>query len=424
MEHHGHHHHHDHHTHESAEPFAPAAENLLLDIALHVRAGEVRLSEMPDIGEIAELEERHDIKNLRARLGDAYPELGFMGEAAVISAYAGQASELPVSHPRYNHADDHEHDDGCGKAHGPIRKAMESFERKVLGRIRNQRVRLVAAMAFRGSSLILCPGDDLAAIGLQVYGAFSGNAGHDDHGHAEHVAILPRGPRIDLAKGTAVISSLPLDIPVRHADMPDTPEHKAWKERTLDPELPPRQPKPERVKTKERPSRLRRLALVGMAAAAFAGVFTASGTHGEKSNPIAGTPNVGVAEVPPAQPEIKEVPAAPVVLREATVQKGDSQWELIEQDVRDTLGHDGRTPLVNALAHISVQANKGEVIDPGQKIWLPADTVIRAVHDAVTNPGTANAKLVGDINILNAQDSFASPQAAAAASRIMAYVAA
>lgn len=203
--------HHD-HTHEHHEPFAPAAESLLLDLATQARAGTLPVPDGLDFDEVAALEQQYDIKNIKARLGDAYPNLDPLGEAAVAIAFAERVGALPATHGRYDHSHGHG-DDGCGKTHGPVRRAMDTFEHKVLGRIRNQRVRLVAAAAFRGSSLILCPGDDLAAIGLQLYGAFTGHTGHDTHGdHAEHQAILPRRPYVTTRMGRICIDS-PLDGP-------------------------------------------------------------------------------------------------------------------------------------------------------------------------------------------------------------------
>ncbi|HKX73340.1 MAG TPA: hypothetical protein VJM32_04970 [Candidatus Saccharimonadales bacterium] len=414
MEHSHSHHGHDHHD-DSAEAFAPAAENLLLGLAGRAQAGRLDLTELPGIDELAEIEAHYDIANIKARLGDAYPALGFGQEAAVIAAFAQNYAELPTEHARYahDHHDNHEHHDGCGKTHGPIRKAMESFERKVLGRIRNQRVRMVAAAAFRGSSLILCPGDDLAAIGLQVYGAFTGHTGHD-HEHAEHQAILPRRPRIDFGKGTAIIS-LPLDTPLPHGELPHTPAGDLVRGMTLDPEPP--QLLPESAAQPERPRRLRKVALLGLAAAAFAGIFMA-GTQGDapggREHPVAAAPG----EVPPP-PKVESEPLpepAPAILRTVTAKKGDSQWAMVERQTRQTLGRKGRVPLINALTHFAAYHNADVAprpgsINDGQEVDLPTDAVIRAFNKALEDPAQADPRLVADVRKLNEQAGYNSPGA-------------
>jgi hypothetical protein len=418
MEHsHDHHNHHHSHSHETGEPFAPAAENLLFELAMQARDGALRVQDMPDIGELHELEEQFDIKNLRARLGDAYPDLGFMGEAAVIAAFAKQAGTLPTSHPRYDHS--HGDGDGCGKTHGPVRRTLDTIEQKVLGRIRNQRVRLVAAAAFRGSSLILCPGDDLAAIGLQLYGAFSGHTGHEEHTHTEHVAILPGRPRIDLAKGTAVITSLPLDVTVPHNQMPDTDPARAWRERTFDPEPPA--PKPEALVKPERPRRWRRLALIGAAAISFVGGgFAVANASHEAPQPAAKTPAVAPQQGFGNAPNVTEA-APPQFMHTERAQKGDSQWGMIQDEVHETLGTRGRTPLINALTHLSVHANKGEAINPGQQVQLPTREVIIKINSAVQKPNAADPRLVADLRILNAQNEFGSAESEGAIQRIKSY---
>jgi hypothetical protein len=408
MEHTHSHHDHDHHD-DSDEAFAPAAENLLLDLAGRAQAGRLHVTELPGIDELAEVEAHYDITNIKARLGDAYPALGFAQEAAVIAAFAQGYAELPTEHARYahDHHEDHERHDGCGKTHGPIRKAMESVERKVLGRIRNQRVRMVAAAAFRGSSLILCPGDDLAAIGLQVYGAFTGHTGHD-HEHAEHQAILPRRPRIDFGKGTAIIS-LPLDTPLPHSELPHTPAGDLVRGMTLDPEsplLPESEAQPERPRR-----RLRKAVLLGLAAAAFAGIFmigTQGDAPGGREHPVAAGPSM--VPTPPkveseSQPQPEPVPA---ILRTVTVEKGDSQWAMVERQARQALGRKGRVPLINALTHFAAYHNADVAprpgsINDGQELDLPTDAVIRAFDKALEDPARADPRLVADVLRLNEQ---------------------
>jgi hypothetical protein len=222
-----------HDLHTPPEALPSATETLLLEFARRAQAGTLEAPGL-SVSALAELEERYDLPAVKARLGLALPALTFAQEAAAIQAFGEHYHSLPTDHPRHSHAHHgHDQDDGCGKTHGPVRRALEAFERGVLCRIRSKRLRLVAAMAFRGSSLALCPGDDIAAIGLQMYGAFSGHTGHD-HAHQEHKAILPRRPRIQFESNMAY---LPLDAPVRHNELPHTPAGDLIREHTLDPEL-------------------------------------------------------------------------------------------------------------------------------------------------------------------------------------------
>lgn len=192
------------HAHDHAQPFPVAAENLLLDLARRARAS--KLEALAD-GEI-----NGDISEIKARLGDAYPALSASQEAGVAAAFAAEGDGLPTTHPRFEHSHAHHDDEGCTKTHGPMRRVFDSFEHAVLGRVRNHRVKLVAALAFRGSALAICPGDDIAAIGLQLYGAFTGHTGHE-HITAEQQAILPRKPYIVLRMG-----ELSLDAPLDEFD--------------------------------------------------------------------------------------------------------------------------------------------------------------------------------------------------------------
>lgn len=194
--------HHTAHNHQEVLPVF--AETCLLNIANRIKhCGADDPHDLPDIATVARLDTQYNIAAIRARLGSAYPQLDFVQEAAAIMAFGNSYDKLPTMHPRFSHAHDHEHGHGhghhtCGKMHGPIRRALETIEHKTLGHIRNRRAQLVAAMAFRASSLFICPGDDIAAIGLQTYSAFASHdhSHHQEHNHSDMPAILPRRPQL------------------------------------------------------------------------------------------------------------------------------------------------------------------------------------------------------------------------------------
>lgn len=411
-----------HALHTSPEALPSAAETLLLELAHQARAGKLEASGLP-VSELAELEERYDLSAVKARLGPILPALTFAQEAAAIQAFDEHYYSLPTDHPRHNHAHHgHDHDDGCGKTHGPVRRALEAFERGVLGRIRSQRLRLVAAMAFRGSSLALCPGDDIAAIGLQMYGAFSGHTGHD-HAHQEHVAILPRRPRIQFESNTAY---LPLDAPVRHNELPHTPAGDLIREHVADPELPtknkPAPNAPERSRTAERPRRRLRMALVGVAAVAFTGIglSVAQSPAEPPARHEAAAPQMATPQIPsPALPERSKPEPS---LYEVKAQKGDSIWRLAERDAKKTLGRSGRTPLINILAHLGVQANGSVIVRPGQQVHMPTAAVVKKLDHALHTPAEADPRLVAAMRALNDQPRFDSAEAGLLADQIEGYI--
>lgn len=94
-------------------------------------------------------------------------------------------------HGEHHHAHSHE----CGHSHGMVKERLDSIEQRAL-RLKNKRVALVAAAAIRAGSLFFCPGDDIAAIGLQVYSSIDGHATHEE-GHHEENGILPPPVRIE-----------------------------------------------------------------------------------------------------------------------------------------------------------------------------------------------------------------------------------
>ncbi len=228
--------HHNHSCEHSAElqPFPAAAENVLLRLSQDALSGK-----LPNHMDSASLppgtnsEQDEIITATRDRLGDAYPRLSADQEVAVHAAFGSLCSQLPKSHPRYDHSPDHAPDDHCGKTHGPLRRRMHDLEHAIVGLIPQQKARVATAVAFRAIAFLFCPGDDIAAIGLQAYSSFSGH-GHHVHEHDEPSAILPRRPSIDFKHKKATIR-LPIDVPIPHKELPDTPEAAVIKVHADDP---------------------------------------------------------------------------------------------------------------------------------------------------------------------------------------------
>lgn len=136
-----------------------------------------------------------DIESIEARLGEAAPELSEKQRESVRAGLAMQYDSLPRREVDDHHG--HEHG-GCGTRHGPIQKMMEKLEHSATHRAKSQRAKIVVALAFRAGLFTMCPGDDIAAIGLQVYSSIAGSpAGHqeEEHGHGEVYATLTGRPR-------------------------------------------------------------------------------------------------------------------------------------------------------------------------------------------------------------------------------------
>ncbi|HYG83347.1 MAG TPA: hypothetical protein VD907_00530 [Verrucomicrobiae bacterium] len=215
-------HNHDHHHHEKEAHNLTITElgyeeNLL---ALAHRTAKVAIPAeyLPPEAYIKKLEERFNLGTLRHRVGDAYPQLTPEQDAAVVvrfaniyrdieEAYGPETKATPQSeavHDHHHH--DHDHDN-CGHNHGIVHEKLGRFESYALSRIGSERAKQMAAVAFRATSLLFCPGDDIAAIGLQIYGSVSGEA----HGHNEgqHQAILPNQSRVVLSRRSYVRPPLP-----------------------------------------------------------------------------------------------------------------------------------------------------------------------------------------------------------------------
>lgn len=203
--HNSHHYEHHHGAHEHTHPFPPEEENLLLSLSDQWNNATLPIGQRLEADQVLALEKQYGITDIESRLGRRILPRQARGYTTVLQVFAEQHSSLPTTHPLFDH-DSHAHSHSsahegahnCGKAHGPVRRRLDKLESTVLGRIGNKRVHAIAAAAFRLSALTLCPGDDIMAIGAQVYGSISGHVdSHGSHDHEEQ-AILPARPRIEI----------------------------------------------------------------------------------------------------------------------------------------------------------------------------------------------------------------------------------
>lgn len=184
---------HDHQGHQH-NPFPPAEEDLYMKLV--GGAGE----QAPEVTAAVPHAIEHRIADIQARLPRQWSILSPAVSTRVAQGFAAQYESLPTSHPlfehQHSHDGDHQDSHSCGKVHGPLRRRFDALEAKVLDRISHRTAKAVAAAVFRLSALTVCPGDDIAAIGLQVHSAMAGH--HEaEHGHHEEQAILPRKIRIE-----------------------------------------------------------------------------------------------------------------------------------------------------------------------------------------------------------------------------------
>lgn len=376
------------------EPLPVFSETRLLELAKRAQHRELYpLEKMPDTATVAEIEKECGIADIRHRLGSAYPRLDFAQEAMVIMAFHEEYDQLPTSHPRFSHVHDEEHHHhNCGKSHGPIRRIMETLERKTLGKIRSRRIKTLAAMAFRASSLIVCPGDDIVAIGLQTYSAFANQGhvqeqnndhGHNNHGHQNMFAILPRRPEIQ-------------------TETPPVPGHQQQvRNRQINLNA-AHQTHTAEAKTAHKEHRKWHKALLGCAAVVLAG-----GLFSSASTPHDAHPQHPVISQPETKPAIV---SQPPLIETVVASKGDSQWEVAETHISEATGHTNNA-LVNAVTALISHTNRNTHPNPhqllaGQELRIPSHSAIKQMSDALnSNISTPNPRLTAELNALNNQPS-------------------
>lgn len=210
------HHHHENHVHHEPDlegdgVWALHAEDLYLRLADQARTPLINGVPIP-----AAPEEPAAMRDTRQRLGQRAPVLNKNQEEFVRHAFAAHHEHLPQREQSQHHGHDH---GGCGKRHGPLQRLFEKVEHTAISRVKQQRAKVAVALLFRAGLFTMCPGDDIAAIGLQVYGSVAGGQQehHEEHSHDEVYAVLPRRPRltVDLDNGRAVV-----DLPLDNAALP------------------------------------------------------------------------------------------------------------------------------------------------------------------------------------------------------------
>ncbi|HSW80933.1 MAG TPA: hypothetical protein VLG40_00920 [Candidatus Saccharimonas sp.] len=81
----------------------------------------------------------------------------------------------------------------CSHSHSHVKEMLDDAAAKAQTQ-RRRRSGLVVALVLRACSLLLCPGDDIAAILLQLYDSVSGTA-PEHHGDVD--AIMPKGVEVE-----------------------------------------------------------------------------------------------------------------------------------------------------------------------------------------------------------------------------------
>jgi hypothetical protein len=162
-----------------------------------------------------EVSESSACQAARQRLGHQAAGMAIGQQHLVSQLFEDHYPALPRTE-EHHHAHGHDHGP-CGKRHGPLQRLVERIEHGTLTRVKHRRAKMAAALIFRAGLFTMCPGDDIAAIGLQTYSSIAGHHQEHDHheAHPESQAILPRRPRVvvDLEAGYADVD-MPRPEPV------------------------------------------------------------------------------------------------------------------------------------------------------------------------------------------------------------------
>jgi hypothetical protein len=310
------------------------------------------------------------------------------------------------------HAHSHDHD--CNHNHGLVKRNVEKIEHAIVNKISNKRAQALTGAALRGMSFLFCPGDDLAAIGLQMYAAASGHAGNEHEHHTEHKAILSRRPRIAFATNTTrgrkfVSAELPLDVPFYHSDIPDSSAGNVKrhiediKQIQKEEMARLRAEKATRKAEKARSSFLRKITIGAIAVSLF-GIFGAEEIQDDPSQ--IPTTNRTAPSSPGTQPDHPR----PHLFDETIIEPGDSQWKIIEQRVTHVTG-ESNSAVVNAATHYTSYLNHQhfpdpDVIEAGIQLRVPSPQTIEKIELAVEAPDTVEPRFAELVKQLNAEATF------------------
>ncbi|HWZ66017.1 MAG TPA: hypothetical protein VNX65_04505, partial [Patescibacteria group bacterium] len=317
-----HDHNHEGHTSDEEQAFPPYEENLFISLAKQARAGLLETPPDVSVEEIEELARRYRIDDILERLGEREPPLKFGHYASTVLAFASGYHQLPPPPTRYEH-DEHHHDvhndsHDCGKIHGPVRRWLDRLESEMLSRIPNRRVQAMAAIALRLCSLSICPGDDIAAVGMQVYSAASGSSheGERPEGKEEEKAVLPRRPRIDFEANKAY---LPLDVVVSHEELPNTKFGDELRDITNDNGPKQNDATTERLKKEAalKPEKLRRrqrIMAFGAIALTALGVVLGGSVQSTKTDTAPARNNTAPVPQPDIRPDHQNILNRPVIM--------------------------------------------------------------------------------------------------------------
>jgi hypothetical protein len=353
------------------------------------------------------------LSDIETRLGSnfcgRFASLTDAQKLAFIERFEAANDTLPYRHPRHKYADKHHHDHSHDEIHscrtvvpGIGTRAVSWLEANLAKRTASKTLRTALALGSRAVLFAFCPGDDLAALGMQTIGALKGHTERHGHQHQEVPGVLPGRPRIDFEIGKAVIS-LPADVPVRHDELPDTPAGKILREHTLNPEASPGLPhrKPLRVPAPtqklpevRKPGKRFRLRAAAAGSAAMIGILA-----GDAKQQDSVCAQQAAERLPASQPN--ESPSAPQdqyhsePLTECVmVAKGDSQWSLAEKRIREVTGKKTNAAITNVVTTISIASNKTSnpnprLIYPGQCLQMPMPSTIKNIYEALTRPANS-----------------------------------
>ncbi|HEX6258359.1 MAG TPA: hypothetical protein VFZ48_02690 [Candidatus Saccharimonadales bacterium] len=269
-----------------------------------------------------------------------------------------------------HHLEHHSHHEHCGHGHkhGFIKRKLESAEQSLAQKDKKTFTRRFAAAALRGSSLLMCPGDDILTVGAGVVESIIGDVGQDHKQHTEATAILPGQTRFDFGRNVVYLRKPAVDTvaPPRPASAAAKPASSAR----------------ERLSTTlETIKKRTKLALLGGLGLAMAAGLLGPAAQQEATEEAPRTPPASAPEVPQDPPEITEY---------AEVAPGDSQWSIAAQRT-SSIAPGSILAVTNAVHKLTVHYNESAHPNPhliyaGEQLRTPSSSAIQRIHQATTMP--------------------------------------